>query len=371
MYLYALRCLYTYAGCPRDALRAEIRCLPRRPSSYQETAIAIKRQRLLARVAKFNQKASIFMAGLDLGDSDMPQDDPLFCKEENGEAIDQDIEVLFGQEPGGDECQEGPENLEDELEDGEPEKIKLCLPSSFGVVALREAKLVHLADEEIQLQMGQANDCLEKLRNDLGEKSILYRINKRSSASNRTDTRSKQDIRRVGLKVNKNVRSYHRAFDALSYLDAKDISGKYKRIAHEDLALSKDITEENRFGQSSDVLPWFWRIEGVNQSSSEWNDECEWYLRVFSICINSLFAVLRVSWMKARARYERWREEIEVVKHEMLWTTLWFKYQGKEWERREMEASQPGHRAYSAKQQHLWSSFQRKAEENFQNFLDN
>lgn len=161
--------------------------------------------------------------------------------------------------------------------EAKPENTKLCMPSSFGTSALKKAGLLDLVEEEIQLRVGQANDSLERLRNDLGEKSILYRINKRSSTSNRTDTRSKQDIRRVGLKINRNVRSYLRAVAFLTSLNApRNILDKYKTITQEDLGLSKDITEENRFGQSSHILPWFWRMEGVaNCHSTDWNDECE------------------------------------------------------------------------------------------------
>ena len=40
--------------------------------------------------------------------------------------------------------------------------------------------------------------------------------------------------------------------------------------------------------------------------------------------------VYRVSWLKAKARYDRWNEEFQMVQAEMFWTTLWFKHQGKE-----------------------------------------
>ena len=76
--------------------------------------------------------------------------------------------------------------------------------------------------------------------------------------------------------------------------------------------------------------------------------------------------VLRVSWLKARARYERWREELDMVRREMLWVAIWFQHQQKEWERREREATEPGHKAYAAKQQSLWASFKRNAEVNFE-----
>ncbi|KAN0086260.1 hypothetical protein V8E55_007394 [Tylopilus felleus] len=256
----------------QNALRAEIRCLPSSPSNDQKT-------RLLGKIVKFNQKSSLFIAGLDLGGLEIDLDDPLFCKEENSEAIDEDIEILFWQGPQVDEEEE--EHLEDDVMDANPENIQLCMPSSFGGFNLKKAGLHHLVDEEIQLRVGQANVCLEKLRNDLGEK--------RSSTSNQTDTRFKQNIRRVGLKVNRDVRSYHRAVAALTSLEAtNNVLGKYRTITHEEL-------------------------EGADYRSSDWNNE-----------------FFRVSWLKSRARYERWREELEMVKHEMMWTTLWFKNQGKE-----------------------------------------
>ena len=131
--------------------------------------------------------------------------------------------------------------------------------------------------EKVQLHIGQANDSLEKLRTHLGHKSILYRMNFRSSTSVRTDTRSKQDIRRVYLKINSDVRRYHRARKSLSCLEAsQDILQKYQLIKPDELGVSKDITEENRFGQSSDVLPWFWRIGGNHlEPPDEWNEECK------------------------------------------------------------------------------------------------
>lgn len=75
--------------------------------------------------------------------------------------------------------------------------------------------------------------------------------------------------------------------------------------------------------------------------------------------------VERVSWFKARARYERWREELQMVKHEMFWTTLWFKHHVSEWERRRNGAQNAGHRAYAARQKNIWEKFRKRAEESF------
>jgi hypothetical protein len=59
---------------------------------------------------------------------------------------------------------------------------------------------------------------------------------------------------------------------------SQDILQKYQLIKPDELGLSKDVTEENRFGQSSDILPWFWRIGGSQlEPSGVWNEECKCY----------------------------------------------------------------------------------------------
>ena len=68
------------------------------------------------------------------------------------------------------------------------------MPSYIGASCLKEAGLVDLIKEEVQLRIGQANDSLDKLRTHLGHKSILFRMTFRTSDSVRTDTRSKQDM---------------------------------------------------------------------------------------------------------------------------------------------------------------------------------
>jgi hypothetical protein len=65
----------------------------------------------------------------------------------------------------------------------------------------------------------------------------------------------------VALKITRDVKSYHRARKSLLNLKtSQDILLKYQLIKADELEVFKDITEENWLGQSSDILPWFWRI---------------------------------------------------------------------------------------------------------------
>ena len=67
--------------------------------------------------------------------------------------------------------------------------------------------------------------------------------------------------------------------------------------------------------------------------------------------------------------YERWDEELKIVKHEMCWTILWFKHQEHVWERRFVEHVEPGLQAYAAKQRHIWERFKKNAEDSFGKYI--
>jgi hypothetical protein len=218
--------------------------------------------------------ARLFMSGLDIDVTFSHENNPDFCLEEKGEILDdEEKEREFWETLIDEDTEEGGEDPNESF----PEDLSLWMPSYIGASDLKEEGLEGLIEEEVQLRIGQANDSLEKLRTHLGHKSILYRINFRSSTSVRTDTRSKQDIRRVALKVTRDVRAYHRARESLSRLEAsQDILQKYQVIKPDELGVSKDITEENRFGQGCDILPWFWRIgRSQLQSPGVWNEECK------------------------------------------------------------------------------------------------
>jgi len=88
--------------------------------------------------------------------------------------------------------------------------------------------------------------------------------------------------------------------------------------------------------------------------------------------ITDFYLVYRVNWLRAKARVDRWVEELELVKHEMHWTILWFRHQADIWtgySEREDDYLPIGHKAYATKQQKIWNEFQKKASERFDLYL--
>jgi hypothetical protein len=82
--------------------------------------------------------------------------------------------------------------------------------------------------------------------------------------------------------------------------------------------------------------------------------------------------VYRVNWLRAKARSDRWSEELKIVKHEMKWTVLWFEHQIKEWQDRldeSLKKNKPGHVAYAEKQAAMWKDFKSEADRGFRGMM--
>jgi hypothetical protein len=252
----------------RDILRSEVRKMSRRATPSQRTLIEERRRKLEARLNTFHQKAEEIMG--ESGDDEM-EILPQFSgfEREDREGFEEEFEEESGSE---DESRSGLEQEDGDNDDDHemPEKTAICMPSSLMSEDIQRLGLQSLADQEIKLREGQANDCLQALRMALGHKAVLFRTKMRNATTSIRKTRTWDDIKVVTVKVNKHARAYRRARNALERLGADDaMMRRYEKLEKEDLKLSKDVTEENRFGQRNDVLPWFWRLEGQNSDQDD------------------------------------------------------------------------------------------------------
>jgi hypothetical protein len=346
----------------RDALRPDIRRMSKRATTLQKTSIEDRRRKLESRLDNFHHSARQFIGG-------------------NG---DDDLEMLpqvTGWEKGDDElsdddsessCDEdGVLGWEDDDEETEPvENASIAMPSSYGIDIIKDLGLGDLATQELELRKGQANDWLKELHLALGHKAALYRTGVRDAKSTSMKTRAWDDVKAMTVKVTRCVRGYRRTRIAMERLGADHATLKrYSELLREDLKLSADITEENRFGQRNDVLPWFWRLDGANdEEGNTWMKECEYYIYTMTHRDTNWLAVHRVNWLRAKARYDQWKEEWETVKNEMIWTQLWFRKQRSVWMgrgERSQNEGKPGHEAYAKKQVALWKKFEARAAEAF------
>ncbi|KIM78567.1 hypothetical protein PILCRDRAFT_75318 [Piloderma croceum F 1598] len=87
-----------------------------------------------------------------------------------------------------------------------------------------------------------------------------------------------------------------------------------------------------------------------------------------------LLLVYRVSWLRAKARFFRWSEELRLVEYEMQWTINWFRWKEGQWRTRLSEVDDeerpPGFDSYCHKQVALWDSLADRAQSQFSALLN-
>lgn len=156
--------------------------------------------------------------------------------------------------------------------------MSLWLPSSLATTDRDTLGIGSLAEQEIALRVGQADDCLEKLRVTIGYRSLLYRTAVRQAASSKLKTRAFSEVRDAWIKIRRIAAEYKRAMMALHRLEADpDLIAHFQEITSDDVKMGADVVEENRYGQSGYALPWFWRLGAKpnDDAPDNWMHECK------------------------------------------------------------------------------------------------
>ena len=106
----------------------------------------------------------------------------------------------------------------------------------------------------------------------------------------------------------------------------------------DDFKVSGDLTDKRRCGRRSDTLPRFWRIgEPVGTCGSRMQ-ECKFPNHTLFLRTN-LVLVYQVSWLRAKAHFFQWSEELHLVGYKMQWTVNWFRWKEGEW-KKDLDMSQ-------------------------------
>jgi hypothetical protein len=156
-----------------------------------------------------------------------------------------------------------------------PEQDRITLPSALAPGEIDRLSLNSVAMIEAELRKGQVADALEGLRLAIGEKSLCFRTEVRNADSQRTTQRAWDNVHKLDGEARKFRATYRQARRALTHLEADpEYLATLHDITDNDLKVTGDITDEGRFGQRSDTLPWFWRIGEPDFTSGPRMQEC-------------------------------------------------------------------------------------------------
>ncbi|KAG1845638.1 hypothetical protein F4604DRAFT_1688621 [Suillus subluteus] len=137
--------------------------LPQDPTASQRTGIEEKRQKLMAQIIKFHEAAEVMTNGMDLkGGEGAPLDNPELCLEE--------ADISNMEDPEEEDILDFDGNI-----DSPAEVTEIWMPSWAASGHIMDDVVLALRQEELELRKGQANDCLEKLCQALGDRSVVFR----------------------------------------------------------------------------------------------------------------------------------------------------------------------------------------------------
>ena len=93
--------------------------------------------------------------------------------------------------------------------------------------------------------------------------------------SQRTTHRAWDNVHKLDTEAHKCQAMYRQAWGALQCLSIDlEYLATLHDITDDDLKVAGDLTDERRFGQRSDTLPWFWRFGDAVDSSGPQMQEC-------------------------------------------------------------------------------------------------
>jgi hypothetical protein len=332
-----------------------------KPAKSAKTDLAERRERLDLRIKKFmRQGLSYIKVPEDLEISNLQAPQPSYADLDG-------VESLEDEEDYEDEDIEGHDN------EASIETIILALPSSFSHETLLAWDAEDLAIQERELRLGQANDALELLRDALATKAMIFRTLVRNANSQMKITKSWAEVEKVNVRIKRYVGIYRRARAALVQLKLPlSELETFKAITKDDLKMSSDIVEENRVGQRNDKLAWFWSLgRDSGQNDDDWMEECkpEYFTLLSFFYTDTKKLVYRVNWLRAKARLNRWEEEVELVNAEMCWTVKTFEYNAKVWHERAVgctgKSELRGRQSYALQQENMWLRWGQEAKMTF------
>jgi hypothetical protein len=239
----------------------------------------------------------------------------------------------------------------------------LPLPSTFGFPQITLLGLDSLAEKELKLREGQANDELQGVRMALGEKSFLFRKNLRLATSKNKKGRAWSKVHAISRRVQAHRQVYNTARAAMVSLGCSaEMQSKYQVLRRDQLKISTAAVRggtgtgnaEGGSRRQDEPLAWFWTINvQADVEASEMMKECMYTSIHFTEQLHC-YLVYRVHWLRANAKHDRWSEELSITTHEMAWIPRYFLHRAEAWIGRLESEKLPGAVAYIKRQAANW-----------------
>ena len=121
---------------------------------------------------------------------------------------------------------------------------------------------------------------------------------------------------------------------ALSCLEVPQeiLETEFQELTDDDLQTSSAVMKPNAWGQRQKELSWIWQRTGMRISNRTiLVNECMLSTSMHNGYRLTGIPVYHVNWLCARSCQDRWKEELLITGHEMIWIVLWFQQRVEVW----------------------------------------
>ncbi|KAJ7060741.1 hypothetical protein C8F01DRAFT_1083718 [Mycena amicta] len=197
------------------------------------------------------------------------------------------------------------------------EDVRLWLPSELSEDERKDAGIEKLARIESSLRRGQCGDTISSLRARIHAATHLSLFRRSHVIGQRHNTRHNTLWQRIEERKQRDARRYRRAFRAMVALEGPTFAPMFWELKDKDLtnrteeeesdaaaraklgrAGGRHVRTEPSLAKKVTRVSWIWFLGG-NVEAGEVHD------------------AVRVQWSKARARRDRWTEEVCLLREEM------------------------------------------------------
>jgi hypothetical protein len=255
------------------------------PSTTNKKRLSKAQSSVQDKLKKFHKQANIVWGKVDLDDLQfLPnikkgKDVESMVTDEDLDVVDEDSDIDEAEYESATDQYSEDEDF-DQISNPNPNhgKSMLYLPSYFGAELCEKIGRAEVMKMEVGLREGQAYEALEDLRVALAQKALLFRTKVRNSDNTKEAARAWTSVNNKSASINKYAATYRSAYQALKNLDA--LNDNFLPLSNDQLKIPADITEENRIGQKSDSLAWFWKI---GQKIEDGMEECMFFYLILSL----------------------------------------------------------------------------------------
>lgn len=135
------------------------------------------------------------------------------------------------------------------------------MPSTLSLNKCKDLEIKNLADQELLLQIRQANDALHEICIALADKAVLFWTKVQHASSHAKTMRAWGRVNAVDASLHQHALVYRRCYKLICSLAAnKALLQRYQLFWDENLKITTAVTANNVMGLWNNKLAWFWSI---------------------------------------------------------------------------------------------------------------